>query len=58
MQLQERWREDGGVGGGVEEGPGAVNVAPTGESNTPSCFKRWSTAAAQGSGAEQVDGAD
>lgn len=40
------------------EGPGTVNVAPTGESNAPSCFKRSSTLAAQGNGAERVDSAD
>lgn len=53
MQLQERWREESGG-----EGPAVVNVAPMGESNTPSCFKRSSTLAAQANGAEQVDCAD
>lgn len=54
MQLQERWREERGGG----TGEGAVNVAPTGESNAPSCFKHSSTPAAQGNGAERVDSAD
>lgn len=39
-------------------GPGTVNVAPTGESNAPSCFKRSSTLAAQGNGAERIDSTD
>lgn len=54
MQLQERWREERWGG----RDPGAVNVAPTGESNAPSCFKHSSTPAAQGNGAERVDSAD
>lgn len=56
MQLQERWSEERRDEGGG--GPGAVNVAPTGESNAPSCFKRSSTPAAQGNGAMRVDSAD
>lgn len=44
----------------LQEGrdPGALNAAPTGESNVPSCFKRSSSPAAQGTGAERVDSAD
>lgn len=34
-------------GRGGERSPGAVNVAPTEESNAPSCFKSCSTPAAQ-----------
>lgn len=41
----------GGVRSTEGGGLGAVNVAPTGESNAPSCFKRSSTLAAQGNGA-------
>lgn len=48
----------GGESRAEGEGPGAVNVAPTGESNAPSCFKRSSTLAAQGNGPERVDSAD